>query len=445
MNLKKILDNIENYNSSDQLLFDLNKVDYSDHKNKLIAKKYISEILDYYIGNNKSIPVTIALSIHFLIAKLSLIKVGLNGIVGIVYRQRRNDEKATGAFYLEDDKTITVFTNDILNNREFLNPYSTNKNQSMASRLDYLVNLVFTLEHEIQHAVQFTRVDGKKDDLVSMAKSDYIIAMQRAARSLSKSLSGFKGSSYYSKDLDFDRLYKDNHDKFYYEIDADKYAYERTLDILYSISPLAYKVATDTNKYRDKLNRSDVSLNKYEEAICWTHNTNVNNVDVPAVHKTSMIIDNIMPLLDSANINRCFELFPVLKFTYNVDGTKKTLKQIEKERDEKIEELYSQRDQTNLHIRKNQILSLYNTIIDCDALLCYEKSKILLLDLQENGIKYYIEHGLIQKYSDEELGKAINVTEQKINSIESYLEEIDKEKLNSINEQYDFNTHSMKK
>ena len=102
-----------------------------------------------------------------------------------------------------------------------------------------------------------------------------------------------------------------NHNQFYMELDADRAGYERTLKFLKNICPKAYDVAINEKNGWACLKKLEIVRTKLDEyhKETWSHGTNPNNGPVSTMHKTSMIIDEILPLLHEEDKKYIFKTF----------------------------------------------------------------------------------------------------------------------------------------
>lgn len=352
----------------------LNSIDFKDESNKSQAKEYIKHVLTDFIGKNETISPLQAKTVHCMIAKILLSELNLDD-VKVNYSNRT--ESSNGgyyyAFYSHSDRSINFFNENVCNRNSWLLPYCKNVEASTRSRLAHFAYEVFVVGHEIQHAVQFEAINKSAKTPETLTVDDYIISKQDVARSLSMSKKD-DTNKYYKKGLDVDRLYHDNHDQFYYEIDADLQGYKRALPLLKELSETAYKIAISDKdagyektglKFLSKIEEKQFQLGHYSD-ITWEHNTNPDNVKVAANHKASMIIDYILPKLN--NKQAYLQKYPALQFNYNSDGSKKTLDQVDAEFIEKKRNL--PKDATNE--QKLNLQKLHNAVIESDPVLSLE-------------------------------------------------------------------------
>lgn len=293
----------------------LTKVNFQDADLQSQAIQYIKHILTDYVEKNEEITSLEAKIIHCLITKISLSNLGLNNIP-INYRNRTASDRNAGAYYQKGDRSLNFFNEEVCNLHYFLKPYTNNQAKGAESRLNYFIRQIFVLQHEIQHVVQFKAIDNQNS--IALTPSTYIMTQQSIARDFAMT----RETKYYKETEYIDRLYEDNHDQFYYEIDADKFAIERTLALLQIISPLGYQIATDKrqNNYVTNLAIKTHELEHYGEDITWQHDTNPDNKKVLATHKASMIIRTILPKLPAKQRKEYFETYPSLAIVYNRDG-----------------------------------------------------------------------------------------------------------------------------
>ena len=340
----------------------LNSLDFKDESIKSQTKEYIKHVLTDFIGKNETISPLQAKTVHCMIAKISLSELNLDD-VKVNYSNGTESSNRTYAFYSHSDRSINFFNENVCN-RNYLLPYCKNVEASTKSRLQHFAYEVFVVGHEIQHAVQFEAINKSAKTPETLTVDDYIISKQEVARDLSMSKKD-DTNKYYKKGLDVDRLYHDNHDQFYDEIDADLQGYQRALPLLKELSETAYKIAISDKdagyektglKFLSKIEEKQFQLDHYSD-ITWEHNTNPDNVKVAANHKASMIIDYILPKLN--NKQAYLQKYPALQFNYNSDGSKKTLDQVDAEFIEKKRNL--PKDATNE--QKLNLQKLHNAVI----------------------------------------------------------------------------------
>ena len=216
----------------------LNSLDFKDESIKSQAKEYIKHVLTDFIGKNETISPLQAKTVHCMIAKILLSELNLDNVK--VNYSNRTESSNVGyyAFYSHSDRSINFFNENVCNRNSWLLPYCKNVEASTKSRLQHFAYEVFVVGHEIQHAVQFEAIDKSAKIPETLTVDDYIISKQDVARSLSMSKKD-DTNKYYKKGLDVDRLYHDNHDQFYYEIDADLQGYKRALPLLKELSETA--------------------------------------------------------------------------------------------------------------------------------------------------------------------------------------------------------------
>lgn len=409
-------------------------VDFSNQDNKVQAERYIKHILSDFVEKNEEITSLEAKIVHCMIAKISLDKLGLSD-VKINYVDKTAQDSNAGAYYRDTDNSINFFNNDVSNKHEWTEPYGIKEHpeKGAASRLDYFAREVFKLEHEIQHAVQFKNMSASEESTDTLTPESYVISRQYIARIFAQA----EGSKYYKKGLDADRLYNDNHDQFYYEIDADKHGIERALDILKTVSPQAYQIATDPsrNRYVQKLAEKTDQLNNYS-IVHWKHNTNPEMIEVGANHKASMIIDNILPQLSGKQRKEFMDKYPALSIIYNADGSLKTLEQVEREKQVKIRELLINGTDNEIQEKVPNIFKVYDTAIESHPVLCFEKCLQHMARISWNSDRYFTDSGVKVRYNSSEVRKELRMAQEKAKAIASYMEDTDARRLKIIFERY---------
>lgn len=409
----------------------LTKVNFQDVDLQSQAIQYIKHMLTDYVEKNEEITSLEAKIIHCLITKITLSNLGLND-TSINYRNRTANDRNAGAYYQTGDKSLNFFNEDVCNIHYFLKPYTNNQVKGAESRLNYFIRLIFVLEHEIQHVLQFKAIANQNGK--DLTPSTYIMTQQSIARDFAMA----KGTKYYKETEYIDRLYEDNHDQFYYEIDADKFGIERTLDLLRKISPLGYQIATDErqNNYVKNLTIKTNELENYGEDITWQHDTNPDNKQVLATHKASMIIGSILPKLSAKQRKEYFETYPSLAIVYNADGSRKTLDQVEKEKQEKINLLLINGTDREVQENATKISLLYDTAIEGDAVLSFEKCLQHISRLSWHSDRYFTNNGIEVKYNPSEIRREMAEATKKAKLIAGYIEDADAVKIKAIFARY---------
>ena len=409
-------------------------VDFKDVNNRTRAEQYIKDILTDFVGKDEQITSLEAKIVHCMIAKISLDELGLKD-VKINYVKRTAQDSRAGAYYRDTDNSINFFNDDVCNKHEWTEPYNTkgNPERGAASRLDYFARQVFKLEHEIQHAVQFKNISESEISPDLLTPESYVISRQHVARIFAMTLR----SKYYKQGLDVDRLYYDNHDQFYYEIDADIHGIKRALDMLKAVSSQAYQIATDPsrNRYVQKLAEKTEQLNNYS-TVNWKHDTNPEMVEVGANHKASMIIDNILPQLSGKQRKEFMDKYSALSLTYNPNGSLKTLEQVEREKQAKINKLLINGTDKEIQEKAANISKVYDTAIESHPVLCFEKCLQHMARLSWNSDRYFTDSGIEVKYNPSEVRKELQMAQAKAKAIASYMEDTDAKKLKAIFERY---------
>lgn len=402
------------------------------------ALSYVSHMLSDYVEKNEAITSLETKMMYCMLAKTSLAKLGLDN-VKINFRNRTESDRNAGAFYLPSDNSLTFFNDVVCDKRELMDPYPGVKGGE--SRLDFFARQIMILEHEIQHAKQFSEIEDQKTNLETMSTRSYITEMQQVARLFATA----RNSKYFKKD-NIDALYRDNHDQFYYEIDADKHGIERMLTLSKVLSPKMYELAIDEkrNSYTRELNKKNNELANYDN-INWKHDTNPNKGEVSATHKSSMIIDSVLPKLSRSQRNDFFVKYPALRVNYNIDGSKKTLEQVEKEKQSKILDVLVNGSDSNVQNEANSIANLYDTAIEGDAVLSLERCLQHIARLSWGSDRYFTDAGIEVKYSPKHIRKELENAQNKAKQIASTIEDVDAKTVNNLFAKYEKEVMNSKK
>ncbi len=407
-----------------EMIFVINNINFlaQDHRKEVIEmiKDNIKEII-----SDQPISRFQAKMTHALITKLTLHELGLDNIK-INYKNKTENDNY-GAYYRNQNKSVN-FYNDHVCLPEFL----TTKNTDF--RYKYLATQIHTLQHEIQHAVQYKELEEITKNDSDIPIFNYIMSLQCMARILSSETE----SKYYNKDLNIDRLYHDNHDEFYYELDADVAGLERSIKLLSAFAPekldLLSKELYGYNFVELKNKKNN--LIKYYKTVKWQHNTNPNNEGVNAMYKTNFIIDTVLPTLKKSERKQWMARYPSLALTHNADGSKKDLDQIEAERETKLQELLKNASDEELQEKTNNLFNLYDTAIESDAMLSFENAlrHIALMDWDSN--RYFTKSGREVKYYPSLIKTELKLTKEKAINLLSVLESADSKFVDGVFRKY---------
>lgn len=416
----------------------LSSLNFKDKDIQSQALEYVRHMLSDYVEKNEPVSPLETKMMYSMITKTSLAKLGLDD-VKIEFRNRTDADRNAAAFYAHNNKTITFYNDVVCDKYEFLNSYPGVNGGD--SRLDYFARQVMVMEHEIAHAEQFNEIDKQIVNGNTITPRSYIIQQQSLARYFATALN----TKYYKKDA-VDRLYWDNHDQFYYEIDADKQGIERMLEMTQTISPRMYEIAINEkrNSYLKTLNKKNNELANYDE-IKWKHDTNPNNGEVSASHKASLIIDTILPKLGRGQRKGFFEKYPALNVLYNEDGSKKSLEQVEKEKQAKIHDILVNGSDDNIQSDANGIANLYDTAIEGDALLSLERSLQHIARLTWGSDRYFTDGGNEVKYSPKHIRKEMYDAKEKAMQIASTIEGVDAKNAKNLFAKYEKEAMNCKK
>ncbi len=418
----------------------LSHIDFKDEDTKAQALQYVSQKLNDVGEKNQPLTSVEAKSIHCMITKMTLDELNLSDIK-IIYRDKTSHDK-NGAYYSDEDKSITFYNQNVCDSA-WLNPTQLggDKNREGYQKQcgGYRLSTCFLPElqkqfHEIRHAVQFKELEENEHNMKQITPESYTTSKQIVARTFAR---GVETGKYYSKDLNRDRLYDDNHDNFYYEIDAHKDGYEKALAFCKNYCPYAYDIAIDEKRgnYLSHIKSQTDLLNKYS-FVTWKHNTNPEQMEVNANHKASMIIDNILPQLNGNQRKEFMDKYPALSITYNPNGSLKTLEQVEREKQAKINNLLINGTDKEIQEKAANISKVYDTAIESHPVLCFEKCLQHMARLSWNSDRYFTDSGIEVKYNPSEVRKELQMAQAKAKAIASYMEDTDAKQLKAIFERY---------
>lgn len=383
---------------------------FQDEETQKYALEYCKKILEEKIlDNNQSISSYEALAVHYLTTRLSAIEHGLSDIK-INYTYSDKDQAGTGAFYSNNNKSINFFFN---NTCEYVDFFARRPgNDGGNSRVREFLYQVKVINHELTHADQFSnpeRTISKSIDEIT--PTHYIMMKETVARLLTntneskylKRKKAVEEKDWWSESRreGVDRLYHDNHDQFLFEIDANVGGYEHGRKVMERISPKLKNIFESSFSSYYVKDKAEV---KNFKDITWEHDTNPNDDKVSAQHKASLVIDT--DLASAKQRALIMKQYPALAITYNPNGTKKSLKQVEEDQARKIEEINKSDDIQQVKIsRIEKVNTIYQTAIESDPVLSLEKCLEHMGKIShENGEHYH--HNSPEKELRETLKKA---------------------------------------
>lgn len=350
-------------------------LDKLDYKNPEVRNQTVELVKDIFnqILQDKPIKKAQFIALHHVIAKLTLMDLGLEN-------ERIFYSSGKSRFIAErDSKTKTInFYNRNLFQDDILSPVKYNppdKALSIKHRLIELATKIYIMQHEIEHTFQEKENTEAKQDIQKLTPTSYLILMQDLARKFSNE----PESKYFNKESnDADRLYHDNHDQFYMELDSDKIGIERTFKLLKKLCPEAYAAVQDTSvsAFPTFYNSIKQRIDSYQDLTWVSFNENEQKT-LSACHTTSLIIDDMMKKLSEEKRTEVFKNYPALVLTYKQDGTKKSLEEIENERATNIRNIKKNIPGINGQISARKIEELYEIAIMGDATLSKQKQAII--------------------------------------------------------------------
>ncbi len=410
--LQKVIVKAKTPDQAEKIAVDyLTKLDFKDDNDKNDGLAFVSHLLGR-VQNGESLNLLETKAMVMTLTKVIAYDFGLDNIK-VKFRDKKPDEKLVAAYYVNQDRSVTFFNDS----NEFLNFMSSNL--SLNSRLNlfsqYIVRVV---AHELRHAVQYDRLTAMGLKPEEITQREYLTGKQFLAQELSEIAPKYRRSDFYQN------LYLGNHDNFIYELDADAAAHNETISILQDLSPVLFQnqMRVQSELRRECLNK----LNHYDE-IEWGHDTNPNNDLVNANHKASLVLDTVLPQINGRDRKNMFEENPILNITYNSDGSKKPLEQVERERDANINRLLVMGTPEEVKKKVPKIIRTYETAIESDPVLSFERCMRQIADLSWDGTRYYTRGGetLEERYDHAKVISELNAAVEKAKKLASYIEESD--------------------
>lgn len=395
-----------------KLLVDyLSSLDFSNEEMKRSGFSLVSHFLER-VQKGEQLNLLETKAIVTTMFKIVMEDYGLKDIK-IHFRDKTPEEKFVAAFYRDHDKSVTFF-NDSQEFKDFMSG-----NLDLNTRLNILSNDIFrVVAHELRHAVQFRRLESNSIRPEDVNTRNFLMSKQFLSQQFSEIAPKYKRTNINKQ------LYSLNHDKFIYEIDANAAAHSETIYLLEELSPTLFeKQINQQRRYRDE--RLDKLKNS--ENIEWKHDTNPNNDVVNANHKASLVIDTVLPQLNSKDRKFLFEKNPILHMTYNPDGSKKSLEQVEREREANINRILVTGTPEDVKKQVPRIIRTYETAIESDPVLSFERCMKQIATLSWDGARYYSRGGenLEEKWDHAKVIAELNAAVKKAEKLASYIEEVD--------------------
>lgn len=395
-------------------------LDYQDEDIRTQSDNFVKNYIQDYIVNSQETPYFLAKTIHCMITKQILNDRGLDeeGItINYSYRTTPEDFNRE-AYYLDTKKSIN-FYNELVASTDVTKQRSTP--QTIAFKLDHLAHQIFVIEHEIQHFIQNKNITNSL-----LSPKNYAIERQWLAKKITEiNTTKYSGESIYSTK---------NHDFFHFEADAHLVGAHRTLALLKKLSPNLEISDSMKTILQNKIAESTRVLNNSPE-IGISHKSNPNNSIVSTNHKCNIILDELLPKFTKEDRETLFKEYSSLKYTYNPDGSKKTLEQVEHERDV---ELSKAQKGTPLEVASKtaKLNRLYETVIESDPTLSFEYCLRHIAKLSSNSQRYFTDNGDEITYDPEQLTKELRTAGAKASILATYLETAEAKDIKKLMHKY---------
>lgn len=420
----------------------LNEQDYHNPDIRKGLFGYVSSLVNGKLARDLPLTVMEMKEAHFIITKLSLVDLGLEN-VQINYSPKLPKDAKFAAFYKPGNPPSVNFFDETYLKESLIMAYpNRSPSDGAISRAMNFISEIQLIEHEIQHGVQDVRMREANANPDKANPNAYIMIKQTLARVFTQEQ--VRENKYFKQGTAIDRLYLDNHDNFYQELDSDKYGYDRAYRIFKTMNQGLFKNVLNYSTLPQLYDQKFESLINYD-TVMWNHDTNPNASGVSANYKASLILDTTLARMNPGVRNRCFEDNPVLLLSYNKNGTKKSLEQIESERDAKIQKILTSGTDAQVKIEANNLSRLYDTIIESDPVLSFEWCLRHIVYLGYNDEKYFVTPALREKYSPKDMREEIRLTAEKAKLLCGYMEAIDSKTMHSIIKKYTLQNLKMPK
>lgn len=403
----------------------LKKLDFSDPKTQQDAYETVREIMLGSILANKDLSRTYMKGMHYMIVKLRACEMG---VPSTKVKYEPANKFASKKYDAHADGDSLVFCEDVFFSEEILSAKNTQHN-----RLVNFVGVIGLVCHELQHIVQDAELERVSKNPDEMTPINYIMQLQRMAREIAD---GVYSSKYYNYS---ESLYDVNHDNFLIELDSDLMRAVGAQSFVKKVCPEANGIAQYFNSYKDEKEKAIAEYN----SITWNHWTNPNDGPVRAMHKTSMIIDSMWSEFTQSQRDSYLLQYPALGITRNLNGTKKSLEEIESDRALKIAEVKANSKGSDASNKISQILKIYDAAIEQDAMLCFEKYLRHMSRISKNAPSFFIkpdgslevnENYFLKSMAD--ITNELRMSAEKVKQVAAYIEDFDVVELKTVFEKY---------
>lgn len=231
-----------------------------------------------------------------------------------------------------------------INDKSALNSY-------VIDQLPQKLQIIHTIAHEIEHAVQ----DDSLDKLRKYDNDYLIMAKERFCSAFTK---------YYWQE-------------FRRETNAEIEGWQMTLEMLYDYSPEAFK------KYGTLIENEIKRIRNIEKTVQMTGQIAGKTITLPASQMVTLVASGEI----KKRPNYALTMYPILRHVYHEDGTKKDYQTLMQERDSLIASLQgTERFKAG---REKEIRQFYEDIVNSDITLLEEKrnSEFQIKNEMENTSK----------------------------------------------------------
>ena len=354
-------------------------IDFSSDDIATQSYKNIARIINS-ATKNETIDKTDMLVAFCLLTKQTLVSNGL-GDVKISYIHKTDEEIIENAttYYSDKDKTINLFFEDILDEVMLK---KLNAPIAPLARVVEIVKQINIMKQVVQTAQQFElfRVFSKTPNLTP--PSVYISQKQYLATTLSKK----KG-----KYLSYDLLTKTANGKELNYGDFSKYG----------------ATTFDVNSESDSE---------------WSYLTNPKQALVSTSYMASLVLCDVLRKLTKEDRDVFAKEYPVVFLNFNTDGTRKTLIEVEKDRENKLKNIQNIKDKKQQELETKAVLSLYEAIIESDPILSLERCLLHITNLSWESDRYFVPKNEENEYSPTSIREEMRLASEKAQAIISVIE-----------------------
>lgn len=292
----------------------INSLNLDSNDNVLQLKQTVYDIMDNFINKNEQLTDEDVYTFVFLMQKLIMHDKGMDLDVDGYQDKESNIIMSNIPSYSSKQKEKNVIYTNFAS--QIFDNFRT-KNYSRIERILCLNKLIFCVEHELRHEWQLNYISNTKNyNATTLIIADEITKFNK-----------------------MQRFYKNNHDKFLIEKDADYSAYVNAPITLKKYFPFLTETECNILDLNNtKKSALKFSIKSHKNTVWQILSDNVNTINALMESKKINLLggileiesksDDLNSLMKRSQIKYLLKKMPILKFIYKSSGEKKDEKRI---------------------------------------------------------------------------------------------------------------------